>query len=38
MKKPFLAFLAAPLLFAGAVKSETQPLKLVQTIKLPERN
>jgi DNA-binding beta-propeller fold protein YncE len=35
MKKPFLAFLAAPLLFAGAVKSETQPLKLVQTIKLP---
>jgi DNA-binding beta-propeller fold protein YncE len=35
MKKPFLAFLAAPLLFAGAVKSETQPLKLVRTIKLP---
>jgi DNA-binding beta-propeller fold protein YncE len=36
MKKPFLAFLVASLLFAGAVKSETHPLKLVQTIKLPE--
>jgi DNA-binding beta-propeller fold protein YncE len=36
MKKRFLILIAAAFLFAGNVKSETPPLKLVQTIKLPE--
>jgi hypothetical protein len=36
MKKPFLTLVAAVFLFAAGVKCETAPLKLVQTIKLPD--
>src|SRR6266404_279510 len=36
MKSLFLILIAAASLFAGNVKSQTPPLKLVQTIKLPE--
>src|SRR6266404_1320962 len=35
MKRPFLILIAATFLFAGNVRSQTSPLKLVQTIKLP---
>lgn len=36
MKRPFLILIAATSLFVGNVRSQTPPLKLVQTIKLPE--
>ena len=36
MKRLFVILIAAASLFAGNVKSQTPPLKLVQTIKLPE--
>src|SRR5216684_5037735 len=36
MRRLFLILIAATSLFAGNVRSQTAPLKLVQTIKLPE--
>jgi len=36
MRRVFLILIAATSLFAGNVRSQTAPLKLVQTIKLPE--
>jgi DNA-binding beta-propeller fold protein YncE len=36
MRRLFLILIAATFLFAGNVRSQTAPLKLVQTIKLPE--
>jgi DNA-binding beta-propeller fold protein YncE len=36
MKKTFLMLFAAVFLFAASIQSQTPPLKLIQTIKLPE--